>query len=92
MSFAFIETISRPVSSDPSRVYFELWCRTFDQGFVQIGSEEEHALASGYIIIQRGVRTWRKRTKANGMNKFGFVLLIQPHMGVEKLRKQGKVP
>lgn len=88
---------------DASQVYFELWCRASDEGFVQVGNPEEHAYASGYITIQRGVRSWRERVKRlnslgfiriepHGMNDLGFILLIHPHIAVEALKAQGKVP
>src|SRR5260221_4028582 len=43
---------------DPSSVYFELWCRDFGQGLVQISDEQECAYFSGYSST-RALRTWR---------------------------------
>jgi hypothetical protein len=87
---------------DPSQVYMELWSRAFDEGFIQIGNEEEHAFASGYVTPQRGVRSWRERMrklermgfiriKPNGMQMIGFVLLIHPHLAIDAMKKQSRV-
>jgi hypothetical protein len=83
---------------NPSRVYFELWCRSFDVGFVEIRSEEESAYSSGYSG-PRAVRTWRAHVAklqqmgfievaARGNLKNGFILLHDPfHLVAQMLRK-----
>jgi hypothetical protein len=85
-----------------SRVYFELWCRSFDEGLVEIEDEEDHAFAAGYVG-GRAVRSWRERMKllvdlgfvkveAKGNRRYAYVLLLHPHDVVETLRKKGPLP
>ncbi len=82
---------------DASRVYLELWCRQFDDSFVQIDDEEALAYACGYVTQTRNVRSLRERLnllhklgfisiKPNGSRKFGYVLLLQPHRVAKKIR------
>lgn len=89
---------------DPSSVYVELWARVYDEGYVQVKNETDHAYAAGYSG-QRGLRSWRERVriledhgfvriKANGAQQIGHVLLVNPLMVVARLKKQtpGKIP
>lgn len=96
-----INLLSPKGSGDASRVYHELWCRAFDEGFVDIIDEEEHAFASGYVSKGRSVRSWRERmdvlvdlgfikVKPKGSRKHGYVLLVHPDIAVEALRKAGQ--
>lgn len=89
-------------SVDASRVYAELWSRVYDEGFIEMGDEAEHAYASGYVT-PRAARTWGERVqvladlgfikvKPKGNWKYGYVLLVHPHDVVETLIKAGKVP
>jgi len=68
--------------------YFSLWCRVFDEGFVEVRSEEELAFESGFTGT-RGVVTWRSRmrkleglgfisTRPGLMGDFQYVLLLNP--------------
>jgi hypothetical protein len=50
--------------------YLTLWCHVFDEGFVQIKSEEEFAFESGFTG-QRARTTWRNKMKA--LNELGFI-------------------
>jgi hypothetical protein len=92
-----INLLSPKGSGDASRVYHELWCRAFDEGFVDIVDEEEHAYAAGYVTKGRSVRSWRERMdvlvdlgfiriKPKGSRKHGSVLLVHPDIAVEALR------
>lgn len=87
---------------DASRVYFELWCRAYDEGFIEMADEADHAFAAGYVS-SRGVRTWRERmdlltdlgfikVKPKGSWKYGYVLLVHPHDVVETLKTTKQVP
>ena len=87
---------------NPTRVYFELWCRAYDVGFAEIRSEEEAAYASGYTG-QRAVRTWRNHIAKlkrlgfieiapRGNLKNGFILLHDPFRVVARKMKMGLLP
>src|SRR5687767_13257280 len=82
--------VSKKVSGevDPTRVYLELLARHIDGGFVELGSEADHALASGYSG-DRAIRTWRERmkrlekagfikTQSSGAQVYKYVLLVPP--------------
>ena len=96
-----INLLSPKGTGDASRVYFELWCRAFDGGFVELADEDEHAFASGYIT-GRGTRSWRERmdvlvdlgfirARQIGTRKYGCVLLVHPHDVIESLKAKHKV-
>jgi len=89
-------------NKDLSRVYFELWCRAFDEAIVDVSDEEALAYASGYVSPTRNIRTWRERitlleklgfiiTKQAGSRKYRYILLLHPHQVIEKLHQDGKV-
>jgi len=63
----------KPVSS----VYFELWCRAFDEHVVTLNNKTEMAFHSGFTG-QRAVQTWTSRMKI--LNKLGFINIVSgPH-------------
>lgn len=83
---------------DPSRVYLDLWCRVFDEGFITIRDETEMAFSAGYSGT-RAVRTWREhlqslsdlgflRTAQNGNRDIGHVLILNPYTVCAVLRKK----
>lgn len=87
-----------PVSS----VYFDIWCRTFDEGFLQITKADEMATYSGFSG-QRAARTWRERITRleelgfiqikHGLTKdVQFVLLPNPYHVIAKAYASGNVP
>lgn len=89
--------------NDPSQVYFELWCRVFDEGIVEITNEQDVAFASGYTTPSRGVRSWRERiaqleklgfikTKSVGKAKYRYILILHPHQVIAVLREEDRVP
>jgi len=51
-------------------VYFELWCRAFDEMFVDMDDAEGMAFAAGFSG-QRAVTTWRGRIQA--LEKLNFI-------------------
>jgi hypothetical protein len=84
-----------------SKTYFALWCRSFEEMFLQIKSEKEMAFESGFAG-QRAIYEWRRRMKlltdvgfilsAPGPNgDFSYVQIIDPYYVTETLRKNGKV-
>ncbi len=80
---------------NPSRVYCELWFRTFDDKLIEVKDEEELAYASGL-----SVRRWRERIEilqklgfikvaANGSRRYGYILLRNPNNTVQDLKHEG---
>lgn len=76
-------------------VYFDMWCRSFDDYVLEVRDEYEAALASGYEG-QRAIRTWRERVRIledHGFIKatrlshgpYRLVLILDPHPVVETL-------
>jgi tRNA (guanine37-N1)-methyltransferase len=45
---------------DPSGAYLDLLSRTYDEGFIVLANEKEHAACAGFSG-QRAVRSWRER-------------------------------
>jgi hypothetical protein len=81
-----------PKGKNPSRVYSELWFRTFDDKLVEVKDEEEFAYASGL-----SVRRWRERidvledlgfirVAANGNRRYGYILLRNPNNVVLEMK------
>lgn len=50
--------------------YFELWCRSFDECYVDMDDEEGMAFSTGFTG-QRAVTTWRGRIRA--LQELGFI-------------------
>lgn len=89
-------------NKDPSLVYLELFSRHFDEGLIELGSEADHAFASGYSG-KRAVRTWHERIKLleelgfiktmqGGTQRYKYVLLLNPFDAIAALKKKGLVP
>jgi hypothetical protein len=87
---------------DVSRTYFELWCRAFDDYFIEVTDVETFAFAAGFVSRGRNVRSWEERIATltelgfvrvapNGSKKRGYILLVDPHVVVKKLKDDGKV-
>lgn len=94
-----IDHLSPKERGRASRVYHELWCRAYDEGFVELADGAEHAYAAGYTSQTRGVRSWRERVdtlaqlgfvmvKSKPTKKYGYVLIVHPDRAVGMLRKQ----
>src|SRR5258708_4219270 len=66
--FTLIDHLQK--GKDASRVYFDLWCRAFDDYLVEVPDEESLAYSAGYTS-GRNVRTWRERIHV--LEKYGFV-------------------
>ena len=86
--------------NDPSRVYFELWCRQRDDGFVEIDDGDEVAAAAGfYRGSTRRVRSLREaldqleklgfiRISGKGPRKYAFILILHPHDVVQRIKHE----
>jgi hypothetical protein len=86
-----------------SQVFFDLWCRAFDESLVEVSDEEAFAFSAGFDSPGRNVRSWRERMDVlrdlgfvqvapNGSRRFGYILLLDPHRVVRKLHTEGRVP
>src|SRR5579862_9952560 len=49
------------LKNDASRVYLDLWGRSYDQGVVEVNDEKQFAMSSGYADNSRNVRSWQER-------------------------------
>src|SRR6266705_1905449 len=56
--------------NDPSRVYFELWCRQRDDGYVEIDDPDELAQAAGFT---RSRRLRSLREALDQLHDLGFI-------------------
>ena len=92
----------RKKGHDVSRTYFELWCRAFDDYFIEVTDVEAFACAAGFVSRGRNVRSWEERiltltelgfvrVAPNGSKKRGYILLVDPHKVVKKLKDDGKI-
>lgn len=74
--------------SPVSQTYLSLWCRVFDEGFVEIRDKDSIAYESGFNG-QRAVTTWMSRmkklrdlglikTKVGTSGEFHYVLMLNP--------------
>lgn len=75
--------------------YLELWCRSFDEGFVTLSKQREIAFHAGFDG-QRGERTWKSKMEL--LDKIGFInlqsgpsgsmsyaLILNPYLVIRKL-------
>ena len=87
---------------DASRVYFDLWCRAFDDYLIEVPDEEALAYSAGYTS-GRNVRTWRERihvlekhgfirVESSGTKRYANIFIVDPHKVIKKLNEQGQVP
>lgn len=79
--------------------YLTLWCHVYDEGFVQIRSEDEFAFESGFTG-QRARTTWRNkmkkldelgfiRTSKGKSGDFYYTLLLNPFHVLKRAYKEG---
>lgn len=91
-------TKGQPVSA----TYLELWCRTYNDGFVTASRLREMAFFSGFDG-ERAHRTWLSRIKK--LHDLGFIdvkegpsgpvsyiLVENPYTPLQKLREEGMIP
>ena len=90
-------SVGKPVSG----VYFDLWCLSFEESFVEISEPRPRAFACGFSG-PRAVSTWNSRmkslkdlgfidTKSGGMGDYQYVLIRHPYRVLSALRAEGKV-
>lgn len=96
-SLAMIATLIHHLSkNDPSRVYWDLWTRQRDDGYVEIEDAEEMAACSG-LKGTRALKSWREkleelqrlgfiRIQAKGNQKYKYILLLHPHDVVQQMK------
>lgn len=90
-------TKGQPVSA----TYLELWCRTFNDGFVTASKPREMAFFSGFDG-ERAQRTWLSRVRK--LHELGFIdikegpsgpvsyiLIDNPYTPLKKLREEGMI-
>jgi hypothetical protein len=95
-----MDTLSknRPVSS----TYLELWCRSYDEGFVTLSNKEHDLAFAAGFTGERAVHTWRARIDI--LAELGFIalapgpagvrsyaLILNPYLVLEILRKQHRI-
>lgn len=94
----FMRIMDELVKNKPlSAVYFDLWCRTYDEGMVDLDKKEEMAFYAGFSG-QRAVSVWSERIRA--LAKLGFIaiapgaagelghaVIINPYHAVKRLKK-----
>jgi hypothetical protein len=87
----------KPVSA----TYFSLWCRVFDESYIEVKSCDELAFESGFSG-QRAASTWKQRmkklvelgfiaAKSGSTNEFSYVLIYNPYNIIKKYYGEGKV-
>lgn len=80
------------------QTYAELWCRTYDNGFVNLSKQSEIAFSSGFSG-QRAVATWRERMKrlqALGFidirpgpsGEYSYALIFDPYKVIERHKEK----
>lgn len=84
------------------QVYMELWCRTFDEGFLALNRPGEMAFHSGFTG-QRAVRTWKDRIKrleelgfiglkAGPLGDMSYAVVLNPFHVIKRAYIAGSVP
>jgi len=97
------QMFERKKGHDVSRTYFELWCRAYDDYFIEVNDAEAFAFSAGFVSKGRNVRSWEERIKQlselgfvrvapNGSRRQGYVLLVDPHKVIKTLKDAAKVP
>jgi len=77
-----------------SKIYFDLWCRCYDDFFVTITNPKENATFSGFCG-QRAVLTWEKRMrllanldfidiKPGSNGDISYVIIWNPHVIIKE--------
>ena len=91
-------TKGQPVSA----TYLDLWCRTYNDGFVHASRSREMAFFAGFSG-ERAHRTWLSRirkleelgfidVKEGPLGPVSYILLIDPYIPLRKLGEAGEIP
>lgn len=78
-------------------VYFELWCRAYDESFVNLAKQRELASHSG-LAGQRADTTWRQRMRklaelgfieiaAGASGEFSHAVILNPYLVIREAHK-----
>src|SRR5262249_54391904 len=92
----------RKKGTDCSRTYFELWCRAFDDYFIEVSDVEAFAFSAGFVTPGRNVRSWAERVREladlgfirvapKGSRKQAYILLLDPHKVIKHLKDAGRI-
>lgn len=84
-----------------SLVYLDIWCRSFDEGFVQLNKPDEMAYYSGFSG-QRALRTWKDRinrlaalgfisVKAGPSGPLSYALIFNPYHVISRANSAGEL-
>ncbi len=94
--------IKEKAEDDPSRVYYDLWCRVWgDEGIVTDIDEDDFAYSSGYTGT-RAKRTWTKhiwqleklkfiKVAPDGNRAIGTILMLDPLKVCHEMHGKGEV-
>ncbi|MGP0591173.1 hypothetical protein ACTRXD_01370 [Nitrospira sp. T9] len=85
-----------------SKVYLSLWCRVFDEAFLEIKSYPDLAYEAGFSG-QRAVTLWKQRmsslvdlgfvlTKEGTGGQYDYILLLNPYPIIKKHYEDDKIP
>lgn len=80
------------------QTYLELWCRVYDNGFINLNRQQELAFSSGFSG-QRAVATWRERMKrlqelhfidikVGPSGPYSYALILNPYWVIAHHKKQ----
>lgn len=81
--------------------YLALWCRVFDESFIEIKSSIQLATESGFAS-QRAVTTWNGRmsklaelgfieVESGPLGEFQYVLIYNPYILIKEYYDKGEV-
>lgn len=90
-------SVGKPVSA----VYFDLWCASYEESFIEIGEPRQRAFSCDFHG-PRAVSTWNARMKVlkeigfidakrGAISDYQYVLIRHPYRVLMALREQGRV-
>lgn len=90
-----------PRGKPVSQTYLDLWCRTFDDGFVIVSKPREMAYYSGFSR-ERAEHTWSTRMRIlqdlgfidiqpGPSGPINYVLIFNPYLVIKSRHAEGKV-
>ncbi|WP_404341719.1 hypothetical protein [Pseudoalteromonas mariniglutinosa] len=83
------------------QTYLTLWCRVFDESFIEIKNPTQLASESGFAS-QRAITTWNGRmaklaelgfigVEAGPLGNYQYVLIYNPYLLIKEFNEKGKV-
>ena len=97
-----LQIMDELVSGKPvSKTYLTLWCRVFDESFVEVKSPSEFAFESGFTG-ERAISVWKTRmkqlkeigfidTKSGASGEYNFILLFNPYVVIKNLKEKKSI-